>query len=98
MGQREIWIHIDGALVIRESGLGVCSEMVPVALCQELQGFQRRTRRLLQRLVELGYGRQWFAELVAQLRCGDAPQVHDFGSARRRLLDLSERYSPLTVN
>src|SRR5258708_39535831 len=91
IGQREIWIQLNGTVVMLNSAWDLQRDVMPVALLKLLQGFRRRAGCLFQWLVELSYRGCRLAQLAAQLRRRDAQFVHDVVSAGSVLLDASHR-------
>ncbi len=66
----EVWIKLDGALIVRQSRGGplTASNLVPHAVC--FQGFERRGGGLGQRDVKFLYRSQGFPQLTTQLGGG----------------------------
>src|SRR5580692_7960046 len=53
IGQRKVWIHLNGTLIQGFSGLEIVHDVVFIPLCEKLQRLRRRACGQLERLVKL---------------------------------------------
>ena len=98
VGPGEIRIELDGSEVIRHRRRSTL--LVPGFYTKAigLQGFQRGSRGLRQRNIQLLHRRQRFAQIAAQFGCAVSESIEDFFFGCRGDLLFSQRIAGLAIH